>query len=273
MTERVAAGGLKIAKPLFDLVADEIAPGSGIDATDFWVALGGIVADLGPKNRALLEKRDSLQQAIDNWHKEREGKSHDAAEYKNFLSDIGYLVPEGDDFQVAVEKVDAEVAQIAGPQLVVPVQNARYALNAANARWGSLYDALYGTDVIPEDEGAARSGAYNPVRGQKVVERAAEFLDQVAPLTVGGHGQAVSYALIGDGKARALAVTLADGTDTHLQDTSRFAGYLEDGGTLSTLLLRNHELHVELHFDPAHPVGKTHPAGIKDVVLESAITT
>ncbi|GAB4356187.1 MAG: malate synthase G [Gammaproteobacteria bacterium] len=269
MSERVTIGNLQIAKPLYDLVREQIAPGTGVDPDQFWSAFGEIVSELTPKNRALLARRDELQAKIDAWHIERKGQPHDHEAYKSFLKEIGYLVEEGDDFQISTSNVDDEIATIAGPQLVVPVSNARYALNAANARWGSLYDALYGTDVIPEDEGATRGGSYNPVRGARVVAYANSFLDDSVPLAQGKYGQVASYA-VRDG---ALVATLGDGTETALADPGQFAGYRMENGALSLVLLKHHGLHIELHIDPDHPIGKESPGGVKDVVLESAITT
>ncbi|TCO83660.1 malate synthase [Plasticicumulans lactativorans] len=268
MTERVAIGGLRIAKPLYDLVKDRIAPGTGIAPDDVWTKLDAIVGELAPRNRELLARRDALQAQIDAWHVARRGQAHDHAAYVAFLREIGYLLPEGPDFQITTENVDPEVANVAGPQLVVPVNNARYALNAANARWGSLYDALYGTDVIPETGGAEKVKGYNPVRGDKVIAYAAAFLDEAAPLAAGRHGEVVEYRRDG----RTLVAVLKDGSRTGLADPATFVGYIEQGGALTTVLLRHHGLHVEIQLDRAHPVGKQSPAGVKDVVLESAIT-
>ncbi|MDX1594135.1 MAG: malate synthase G, partial [Gammaproteobacteria bacterium] len=269
MSERVVIDGLQIARPLHDLVRDRAAPGTGIEPEAFWSSLATLLRDLAPRNAELLAKRDDLQAKIDAWHVERRGQAHDAAAYKAFLQEIGYLVPEGEDFAIATENVDPEIATVAGPQLVVPVNNARYALNAANARWGSLYDALYGTDVIGEEDGCEKGGDYNPRRGDRVIAEAAAFLDRSAPLAKGRHGDATAYDLV-DG---ALQVTLADGTVTGLADRGQFAGYHETDGRLTLVLLRRHGLHVEIHLDPEHPIGKQSPAGVKDVVLESAVTT
>jgi len=269
--DRIRKGGLGVAVELHDLVADEIAPGTGIDTDAFWAALESIVEDLGPKNRALLEKRDRLQAAIDDWHRQRKGQPHDPAAYKEFLVSIGYLEPECGDFRITTANVDPEISDIAGPQLVVPVMNARYALNAANARWGSLYDALYGSNVIPSDGGAEPGKTYNPVRGERVVRFVTGFLDETAPLATGSHGDVTRYGLTGE-SVRQLAVTLRDGTETGLRDAARFAGYLGGGGP-SSVLLENHGLHIELRIDRSHPVGRAHAAGIYDVVLEAATTT
>lgn len=273
MSESIAIGGLNVKQCLYDLVNDEIAPGTGTDPAAFWAALEKIVTDLAPKNQALLEKRDALQAQIDEWHRGQKGQDIDPAEYKSFLTDIAYLLPEGEDFQVTTENVDPEIATIAGPQLVVPVDNARYALNAANARWGSLYDALYGTDVISEQDGAEKSGAYNPKRGAKVVIRAAQFLDEAVPLRDASYQDAEEFILRSvDGK-KALSAKFADDREVVLLNPSQFVGYIEKDGQISSLLLRNNELHIEIQLDKNHPIGKEHPAGIKDVWLESAITT
>ena len=269
MTKRIEIGDLRVAQDLYNLVHDEIAPGTGIDPDDFWSAFGDLVRDLAPRNRELLAKRDQLQALLDDWHHENPGKAPDPAAYKAFLAEIGYLVPEGEPFSVSTENVDPEIAWIAGPQLVVPVSNPRYALNAANARWGSLYDALYGTDALSEDAGAERSDSYNPVRGAKVVEYANDFLDAVAPLTRGSHNEVTDYRVL-DGK---LCAGLPDGSETSIKGAGTFKGYREEDDRLTTILLVNNGLHIEIHIDPEHPVGQTSPAGVKDVVLESAITT
>ena len=267
---KVAVGELNVDAELYALVKDEIAPDTGVDAEAFWHGLEGIVRDLGAKNQHLLEKRDVLQAKIDAWHEGRESIDREA--YRAFLQEIGYLLPEGDHFQVLTNGVDPEVATVAGPQLVVPVDNARYCLNAANARWGSLYDALYGTDVIPEDDGADRGMAYNPVRGEKVIARANEFLDATVPLSGGSYAGVTAFALGEEGGQKVL-VAEVDGRDIGLSDPSQFVGYAERDGALSSVLLAHNGLHIEIQIDPGHPIGKDHPAGVKDVVLESAITT
>jgi malate synthase len=267
MTERIRSGELEIAKELYDLVVNDIAPGTGIDGAAFWASFEQVVAELAPKNRALLAKRDAIQLKIDAWHKAN--PKFDFAAYKAFLTEIGYLLPEGPDFAITTENVDAEIATIAGPQLVVPVKNARYALNAANARWGSLYDALYGNDVISEEGGAEKGKGYNPVRGNKVIAFARDFLDTAAPLATGSHKDSTKYA-IANGQ---LVVTLKDGSTTGLKDAGKFVGYTGDVAAPTSLLLRNNNLHVEIVIDANSPVGKTDPAGVKDVVLEAAITT
>ena len=269
MTERVQKGDLEIAKALYDLVANEIAPGTGVEPDAFWAAFEQVVADLAPKNKALLAKRDDMQAKIDAWHLERKGQPHNAEVYKAFLTELGYLLPEGDDFNVTTENVDEEIGQIAGPQLVVPVMNARYALNAANARWGSLYDALYGTDIISEEGGAEKGKGYNPKRGDKVIAYARKFLDESAPLANGSHSDSKGYATV-DG---ALQVTLTDGSTSTLANAEQLVGYQGDAAAPSAVLLKNNGLHIEIQIDASHSIGKDDPANVKDVVLESAITT
>ena len=269
----VDVGGLLVAQPLYGLVKNEIAPGTGVDADGFWASLEGIVRDLAPKNRRLLEQRDAFQTQIDAWHLERRGQPHDHQQYRRFLQDIGYLVSEGPSFEIKVRRVDPEIASVAGPQLVVPLDNARYALNAANARWGSLFDALYGTDVIPEDEGAEKGDRYNPRRGARVIEHVAAFLDGVIPLASGSHREVTEYRLGEQNGRKVLNAVLASGQEVAPIDPARFAGYREEKGRLACVLVENNGLHVELQIDREHPVGKGHPAGIKDVVLEAAVTT
>ena len=269
MTERVDVGGLKIAKPLYDLVNDEIAPGTGIDPDGLWRSFAAMLAELAPRNRALLARRDAIQAQIDDWYRARQGQAIDPGAYRAFLADIGYLVPEGPDFAVTTANVDPEITRIAGPQLVVPVSIPRYALNAANARWGSLYDALYGTDVIPDEGSLARGKGYNPARGAEVITRAAAFLDQAAPLAQGSHQDARGYRV----EQGRLVIDLADDGRTALKDEARFAGYRGDPSAPTAILLVNHGLHLELKLDRAHPVGQASPAGVADVLVESAITT
>jgi malate synthase len=269
MTQRVAQGGLQVATVLNELLTQRICPGTGLEPAAVWDALEKIVADLGPKVRVLLAKRDEFQSKLDGWHRARAGQPHDAGAYKKFLIEIGYLLPEGPDFSATTANADVEVAAVAGPQLVVPVTNARYALNAANARWGSLYDALYGTDVIPEADGCGKSGGYNPRRGAKVIAFARDFLDKSARLASGSHQDATGYSVAGG----RLSVTLANGQQTTLADPAKLAGYVGPAGAPTAVLLVNHGLHIEIQFDRAHPIGQTDAAGIKDVVLESALTT
>ena len=275
MNDRVNTGGLVVARCLHELVEDEIVPCTGVDPGAFWRSLADIVRDLGPKNRALLDRRDELQRQIDAWHSERMGQPLDPAEYRTFLESIGYLRPTGEDSRIETANVDDEIALIAGPQLVVPVDNARYALNAANARWGSLYDALYGTDVIPRDGEDSGSGGFDPERGKRVIAWTHDFLDETAPLANGSHADATGYALCErkGGEGVDLEATLAGGTRTGLADPGQFAGYRERSGQLSCVLLRNHRLHVELHIDHEHSIGKLSRAGVRDVVIESAVTT
>ncbi len=269
MSARVTVAGLQIAQPLYDLVHDEILQGTGISSDTLWQGFADMLRELTPRNRALLARRDELQARIDAWHLERKGQPHDAAAYKRYLAEIGYLLPEGDDFVIGTENVDAEIARIAGPQLVVPVNNARYALNAANARWGSLFDALYGTDVIPEADGAEKKGAFNPVRGAKVIAYAKAFLDEAAPLREGSYIDAIAYSV----KSGQLSVTLSSGTHTGLCDPGQFRGYQEKAGAISSLLLAHHGLHIEIHFNTDHPIHELHPTGIRDIFMEAALTT
>ena len=273
MTDRVDRHGLKVAKELDDFIAEEALPGTGVDDGAFWSGFSAIVRDLTPKNRALLARRDELQAKIDAWHLERRGQRHDPDAYKAFLAEIGYLVPEGDDFEIATANVDAEIATTAGPQLVVPVMNARFALNAANARWGSLYDAFYGTDIIPESPGREKGTAYNPGRGELVIERAARELDAVVPLDDASHADATGYEILDDGDGYALRAKTKAGAAT-LADAEQFVGFVGGGsGEPSAVLLRHNGLHIEIQIDRSHDVGAAHPAGVKDVLLESAITT
>jgi malate synthase len=269
MTDRVQQGSLQIDPVLHDLLENDIAPGTGIEPARFWQALEAIVTDLGPRNRELLAVRDDMQAKIDAWHRDNPGAGYDRAAYKSFLQEIGYLLPEGEDFTISTEKVDEEIASLAGPQLVVPVMNARYALNAANARWGSFYDALYGTDVIPEEGGAERSGPYNPVRGDRVIAYARDFLNRHCPLSSGDHSRAQAYRIV-DG---ALQVELDNGDTAALASPEQLRGYTGAADTPASVLLRHNGLHIEIQIDPESPIGTTDAAGVKDVVLEAALTT
>jgi malate synthase len=269
MTDYVTRGRLQVAAELDRFLADEALSGIDIDAQAFWAGVEAMIQDLAPRNRALLEKRDALQQKLDDWHRSHPGPIHDLSTYRNFLSEVGYLVEPPERVRVSTANVDPEVALQAGPQLVVPVSNARYALNAANARWGSLYDALYGTDAIPDEDGAERGDAYNPERGKRVIAYARSVLDQAAPLASGSHADATEYRLE-DGD---LLVTLDNGDETSLQQRDQLAGYLGDPSHPTAILLVNHGLHLEIQFDPQHPIGKTDAAGVKDVLVEAAITT
>ena len=271
MNSRIDCNGLSIARELYDLVNIEIIPGTGVNPDELWENFARLVEDLGPKNRALLEKRSRIQAQINEWHHAHPG-AIDFPAYKQFLKDIGYLVPEGDGFEITTTNVDEEIATVAGPQLVVPVSNARYALNAANARWGSLYDALYGTDLIPEDDGCEMGSSFNPVRGNKVIEAAAALLDEIAPLAHGQHIDVTGYTVDTSAQPASLAINLKDGSTSALQRPEQFAGYAQDGGT-ELILLQSNGLHVELRIDPAHPVGGMSASGLKDVFIEAALTT
>ncbi len=267
MTERVQRGELAIAKELYDFIVNQAIEGTGISVDDYWTKFEAIVADLMPKNQALLAKRDAIQAQIDAWH--RANPKFDFAAYKAFLTEIGYLVAEGEDFSVNPQNVDDEIARIAGPQLVVPVKNARYALNAANARWGSLYDALYGNDVISEEGGADKGKGYNPARGAKVIAYARTLLDTAAPLATGSHADSVAYAIVNG----ALEVSLKDGSKVALASPEKLVGYAGDLSAPTSILLKNNGLHIDIQFDGNHPVGQQDPAKIKDLVIESALTT
>ncbi|MEM6106816.1 malate synthase G [Mycobacterium sp. 050272] len=269
MTDRVSAGNLRVARVLYDFVNNEALPGTGIDPDSFWAGVDKVVTDLTPQNQSLLNTRDDFQAQIDKWHRQRVIEPLDAEAYRQFLTDIGYLQPEPDDFTITTSGVDDEITTTAGPQLVVPVLNARFALNAANARWGSLYDALYGTDVIPESDGAEKGSSYNSIRGDKVIAYARNFLDQAAPLASGSWVDATGLS-IEDGQ---LKIALG-AQSTELADPEKFVGYSGELGSPNwSVLLVNHGLHIEILIDPESPIGKTDAAGINDVVLESAITT
>ncbi|KWU51548.1 malate synthase G [Pseudomonas palleroniana] len=269
MTEHVQVGGLQVAKVLFDFVNNEAIPGTGITADQFWAGADKVIHDLAPKNKALLAKRDDFQARIDAWHQTHAGQAHDPVAYKAFLQDIGYLLPEAADFQATTQNVDDEIARMAGPQLVVPVMNARFALNASNARWGSLYDALYGTDAISEANGAEKGQGYNKVRGDKVIAFARAFLDEAAPLSAGSHVDSTGYKIV-DGK---LIVSLKGGSNSGLRDDSQLIGFQGDGAQPIAVLLKHHGLHFEIQIDAGTPVGQTDAAGVKDVLMEAALTT
>ena len=269
MTEHVQVGGLQVAKVLFDFVNNEAIPGTGLTADKFWAGADKVIHDLAPKNKALLAKRDDFQARIDGWHQARAGHAHDAVAYKAFLQDIGYLLPEAADFQATTQNVDDEIARMAGPQLVVPVMNARFALNASNARWGSLYDALYGTDAISEADGAEKGQGYNKVRGNKVIAFARAFLDEAAPLAAGSHVDSTSYKIV-DGK---LVVALKGGSNSGLRDDAQLIGFHGDAGAPTAILLKNNGLHFEIQVDASTPVGQTDAAGVKDILMEAALTT
>ncbi|WP_434655151.1 malate synthase G [Pseudomonas sp. R3-56] len=269
MTEHVQVGGLQVAKVLFDFVNNEAIPGTGLTADAFWAGADKVIRDLAPKNKALLAKRDDFQAQIDAWHQARAGQAHDAVAYKAFLQDIGYLLPEAADFQATTQNVDDEIARMAGPQLVVPVMNARFALNASNARWGSLYDALYGTDAISETDGAEKGKGYNKVRGDKVIAFARAFLDEAAPLAAGSHVDSIAYKIV-DGK---LVVTLKGGSNSGLRDDAQLIGFQGDTSAPSAVLLKHNGLHFEIQIDASTPVGQTDAAGVKDILMEAALTT
>ncbi len=259
--ERITTNGLQIAATLHAFIETEALPGTGVSSDAFWSGYAAMLADLVPRNAALLARRDAMQAQIDAWHVGHKGAAPDPAAYEAFLRGIGYLLPEPEPFTVQTSGVDAEITSIAGPQLVVPVSNARYALNAANARWGSLYDALYGTDAIAETDGAGRAGAFNPARGAKVVARAKAFLDEAAPLAIGSHEAVTGYAVENGALSPALA------------DPAQFVGYLGDAAAPTAIVFKRNGLHIELLINRNHPIGGSDSAGLADVVLESAIST
>ncbi len=273
MSHRVFVHGLQVAPVLKDFIDQRVLPGSGLDGNAFWAGFGALVADLAPKNAALLAERERLQSEIDAWHRAHPGPVKKKAAYRKFLQKIGYLVPDPGAVKVTTKNVDAELALQAGPQLVVPITNARYALNAANARWGSLYDALYGTDALPESDGATRVGAdgaaYNPLRGAKVIAYARHVLDRVAPLARGSHVDSTGYAVRGG----ALQVRLADGSVQALKNARQFLGHQGAADSPSAVLLVHHGLHLEIRIDRSTAIGGADPAGVCDLVLEAALST
>ncbi|MDJ0926780.1 MAG: malate synthase G [Gammaproteobacteria bacterium] len=269
----IQEGWLRIDYRLHEFVRSELCPGTGIGPANFWAGLACLVDRYGGENAELLRRRDELQAEIDTWLQQQSDSRPDTQSQRDFLESIGYLVPDGPDFEVSVRNVDPEIASIAGPQLVVPVDNARYALNAANARWGSLYDALYGTDAIAETPGTERGSIYNPERGAQVVHRAAEFLDEAIPLAKDSHGSVAAYRIDGAADDYRLMARLQDGREVGLLAPDAFVGYRGELARPEALLLRHHRLHIELQIDPAHPVGAAHPAGLKDVIVESAVST
>ena len=265
---RVSVDGLSVAATLYEFVNNEALPGTGIEPARFWPGFTGLLRRFAASNAQLLAKRDALQALIDSWHVSRKGQPHDQAAYEAFLREIGYLLPEPPAFAIDTANVDDEIARIAGPQLVVPVSNARYALNAANARWGSLYDALYGTDALPETDGAARGKGFNPVRADLVIARGRAFLDAHFPLADGSHADVLGYK-VRNGR---LAAVLPSG-EVGLREAAQFAGYTGEAGAPKSVLLKNHGLHADILIDAAHPIGKNDTAHVADIILESAITT
>ena len=268
MSNYIQVGNLRVAKVLHDFVNTKVLPDTGVEQAQFWGGFDTLIHDLAPKNRALLARRDELQEQINVWHKENKGNA-DFAAYKSFLEEIGYLEPKVEPFKVSTENVDDAIALQAGPQLVVPINNARYAINAANARWGSLYDALYGTDAISEENGAEKGKGYNPVRGDKVIAYSKNVLDQAAALKDAKHADVVKYKI----EAGKLVATLANDNVTTLEDGAKLVGYNGSAEEPTVILLKNNDLHIEILIDRGHPIGKTDAAGVKDIVLESAITT
>ncbi len=268
MTDRIQCGNIQVASELYRFITDEALPGTGIEAMAFWDGVDQLIHRLTPVNRELLAKRDALQEKIDAYHQAHRGDAFNFDAYKAFLEEIGYLLPEPQNVQITTTQVDAEVATTAGPQLVVPVMNARYALNAANARWGSLYNALYGTDAISDEDGAEAGSAYNPIRGQKVIAFAKAFLDQAAPLAAGSHRDATGYHI-----QNGQLVIKTQGGETVLQSPEQLVGYLGDAIAPSAVVIQHHGLHFELQIDTSSEIGKADPAGIKDILMESALTT
>ncbi|MCE2661100.1 MAG: malate synthase G, partial [Rubrivivax sp.] len=273
MTERTTVHGLQVASELKTFVDTQVLPGTGLDADTYWAGFAAIVNDLAPKNAALLAERDRLQAELDAWHQKYPGPVKAMARYRAFLEKIGYLVPVPAKAKATTKNVDAELALQAGPQLVVPITNARYALNAANARWGSLYDALYGTDALPETDGATKRAAdrsgYNPVRGAKVIAYARHVLDRCAPLKKGSHLDSTAYRIVD----QALAVTLKNGQVVGLKTPAQLVGYQGEASAPTSVLLVHHGLHMDIRIDASHTIGRTDPAGVADLVLESALST
>ena len=268
MTNYIKVGKLQVDSVLYEFINQEAIHESGLTSDQFWADLEVLVRDLAPENKRLLTERDELQRKIDIWHKEN-ADTFEFDKYKLFMKEIGYLEPEVEDYQITTEKVDDEITLQAGPQLVVPVNNARYALNAANARWGSLYDALYGTNAISNEDGAEPQMTYNPIRGERVIQFGKEFLDQVAPLNALSHKDAVNYEIV-DGQ---LAVTLNNGETTRLMTASKFIGYQGLPEKPKAILLKNNNLHFEIQIDRSDSIGNTDSAGVKDILLESTLTT
>ena len=268
MSERITHGSLKVSQELDNFLTDELLQGLDISPDAFWESFERVLDEFGPRNKELLAKRTEIQKTIDNWHISKKGSPHNHDEYVNFLKEIGYLLEEGDDFEITTQNVDEEIALVAGAQLVVPIMNARFSLNATNARWGSLYDALYGTDMISEEEGAEKSGPYNPVRGNKVIEFSKNFLDESVPLSSGKYADVTGFKI----NKGSLEISTSDQSFTELKDESQFIGFTGDSDNPSSILFKNNNLHIEIEIDPEDSIGKDDPANIKDVCVESAVT-
>jgi malate synthase len=268
MSKRITHGSLKVSQELDNFLTDELLPGLDINSDDFWESFERVLDEFGPRNKDLLAKRTEIQKTIDSWHISKKGSPHNHDEYVNFLKEIGYLMEEGDDFEITTQNVDEEIALVAGAQLVVPIMNARFSLNATNARWGSLYDALYGTDMISEEEGAEKSGPYNPVRGNKVIEFSKNFLDESVPLSSGKYADVTGFKI----NKGSLEISTSDQSSTELKDESQFIGFTGESDNPSSILLKNNNLHIEIEIDPEDSIGKDDPANIKDVCIESAVT-
>ena len=268
MAERITHGSLKVSQELDNFLKDELLPGLDINPETFWESFERVLDEFGPRNKELLAKRTEIQKTIDDWHISKKGSPHNHDEYVNFLKEIGYLLEEGDDFEITTQNVDEEIALVAGAQLVVPIMNARFSLNATNARWGSLYDALYGTDMISEEEGAEKSGPYNPVRGNKVIEFSKNFLDESVPLSSGKYADVTGFKI----NKGSLEISTSDQSSTELKDESQFIGFTGDSDNPSSILFKNNNLHIEIEIDPEDSIGKDDPANIKDVCVESAVT-
>jgi len=268
MSERITHGSLKVSQELDSFLKDELLPGLDINPDAFWGSFERVLDEFGPRNKELLAKRTEIQKTIDNWHISKKGSPHNHDEYVNFLKEIGYLLEEGDDFEITTQNVDEEISLVAGAQLVVPIMNARFSLNATNARWGSLYDALYGTDMISEEEGAEKSGPYNPIRGNKVIEFSKNFLDESVPLSSGKYADVTGFK-INNGS---LEVSTSDQSFTELKDGSQFIGFTGDSDNPSSVLFKNNNLHIEIEIDSEDSIGKDDPANIKDICVESAVT-
>jgi malate synthase len=268
MSKRITHGSLKVSQELDNFLTDELLPGLDINPDAFWESFERVLDEFGPRNKELLAKRTEIQKTIDNWHISKKGSPHNHDEYVNFLKEIGYLLEEGDDFEITTQNVDEEIALVAGAQLVVPIMNARFSLNATNARWGSLYDALYGTDMISEEEGAEKSGPYNPVRGNKVIEFSKNFLDESVPLSSGKYADVTGFKI----NKGSLEISTSDQSFTELKDESQFIGFTGDSDNPSSILFKNNNLHIEIEIDSEDSIGKDDPANIKDICVESAVT-